>query len=776
MGSSEVSQEKILYKQYQCLRNDPLGCEFSLAANLANHAQQSIQQHSEAGYCQKCGFPATLTEKTEIRGYRGRYRVEQFHSRRGMGRLYRGIRLSDNHPVVIKEYLLPRESFNRSEAYLRQQAFLQLSGVSLADGRIQDFRLFTPWDVIADQNQERCYLVTWGELDASSTLNQYLAQHDPMSAEQVRQVLNQVLQTLESLHGQKFRLPYGHVPRGLAHGNLSLDSLVIVRHPEMKGHIPPSHAGLPDLPVLELKPGVSVVSDSPIRDDKFSIYLCDLALWERLFDPPDFPIRTLSSAEDLVALGYVSFYLLAGRNWNPVSGLPPDPLYDQEWPPINRELKLFILRLLGLVDVPFASAEAARQALLKLPREQQVARKGSSVVPVDTERLRNWRILWLLVGVLAIALILLLVQWLLSKLPPSASSDLPVCCIKDVSEIPAGNFTYTAEREGTWNYVLKQPSLVLKNRTFEDLLQERQPKLKLTYQPELSRKEAIAKVSSKEAEFAITSLSSGTEQLSMTLGQQQVAYDGLAVFVAFSYARREKSLPRFLEGQITFEQLRQLYTGKITNWKELNGPDLPVKLYISNAPEAVQIFEERVLQNSQDIALFRSMLVKQGSVPGTFTNPSRSNQQITALPTFSELRQILRDFEARDESQTVGAIGFDTFSKISGQCSVYPLALADGNSPAVQALVEDDGRSVSPETNLCNDKGNFRPHVEVFTTGSYPLSYPIAVIYPHDNSRPPVGKKFAEILQTQEGQCLLSRTGMVPLQPLPDKSNLDCKF
>ena len=776
MVTSE-SPEKKRYKQYRCWRNDPLSCEFALVEHPADR-QAAPQPGAE--YCQKCRFPATLTPKAEIRGYRGRYRVEQYHSQRGMGRLYRGIRLSDGHPVVIKEYLLPEKSFNRSEAHQRQQAFLQLAGVSLADGRVQDFRLLTPWDVIADNNQERCYLVTWGDLDACPTLSQYLTQNGPMAVEQVRQVLNQVLQTLESLHGQKFRLPHGKVPRGFAHGNLSLDSLLIVKNQEPKGLFSEAtEVGLPDLPVAERTddlPGQQSgdnVASTQIRNCQFSICLGDLALWERLFDPPEVPISNLSAAADLVALGYVSFYLLAGRTVNS-DGLLLDPLYDREWPPIDRGLKLFILRLMGLIDAPFASAEIARQALLKLPKERQVARTDGSVVPADLEKRRNFRLLrllfWLLLGTLLITLIWLLVQWLL-KLQPKTQTDIQICCIKDVAGIPDGNFTYTSESKGTWNYVLQQPNLVLKDKTFEQLLQEHQPELHLTYTPEPSTEDAIAQVNSKAAEFAIASLTSD-DRSAIDLGHQEVAYDGIAVFVAFSYSERKKGLPKFLNGQITFEQLRQLYAGKIKNWKELNGPDLPVKLYIPDDPETVKIFEKRVLKK---VGFFDSMPVNQSNAD-SFTKTGLQTNQITSLSTFPELRQILRDFESESESQAFGAIGFDTFSKISGQCSVYPLALADGSSPPVQALVEGDGTPVKPETNLCNDKGNYRPDVRAFTTGSYPLAYPLAVIYPEDNSRPPVGRKFAEILQTREGQCLLSKTGMVPLQPLPERFNPECNF
>lgn len=49
-----------------------------------------------------------------------------------------------------------------------------------------------------------------------------------------------------------------------------------------------------------------------------------------------------------------------------------------------------------------------------------------------------------------------------------------------------------------------------------------------------------------------------------------VAWDALVVFV-------NKSNP---VNNITFRQLRQLYLGKITNWKELGGNDAPIELYV----------------------------------------------------------------------------------------------------------------------------------------------------------------------------------------------------
>jgi ABC-type phosphate transport system substrate-binding protein len=746
-----------LYTQYRCRWGDPLTCEY---------LQQTVQQSPETKSCRECGFPATLPEKAEIRGSRGRYRVERLIGRRGMGRLYQGTQLSNSHQVLIKEYLLPDYCFNQEEANARKDAFRLKAGVNLADGRVQDFRLCHPWEAIADHNEERCYLLTKGNFDLYPTLSEYLALHGAMSAIAVRQVLNQVLQTLEFLHTQKFRFPSGQVQLGIAHGNLSLDSLLIAKNQNGAAGNGLNHV---------------VGLNSEILNTDFFIYVCDLALWESLFDPKgdwgqgtrENPNSTLnrhnshhpslipnpSAAQDLVALGYIGFYLLVGARINPVDGQLFDPKDDQNWPPVNFTFKVFLQRLMG-IGIPFESAQIARQALLKLPPEAPIVYPVVQAVSEEEEIVKTPRIFGFLFGILGFGLLGLLIWWLWPKpqVAESAGDEILLCCINKVSAIPSGKFTYTAEQQGTWNYTVQQKNLVSDGKTLEEELEKRQPKLQLSYQPEESTQTALAKVRSEETDFALTSL---ITPLPIEMESQTVAYDGLVVFVAFSYSKREKSLPQALNGQITVEQLRQLYTGQITNWRELGGPNLAVRLYIPDETEAVRIFEQRVLKDNQTIQTFRK-LQRKGEPPDTFT--SSWVPEIYRFPTFKMLRQVIQDFES--DGAGMGAIAFGKLSQVFGQCSVYPLALKEGKTDFVHPLIQDNKRPVNPTTDLCEHKGSYFPNLQVFRDNSYPLGYPLAVVYPRDNSRPPVGAKFAEMLRTQEGQQLLSKTGLIPLYPV----------
>ncbi|MCT7954477.1 substrate-binding domain-containing protein [Laspinema palackyanum] len=725
---------KPLYSKYDCPRGNPLSCEV---------AQETLEAKPQAKYCRQCGFPVPLAPETKIRGDRGTYQIERLLRHRGMGRLYEAIQISDRQPVILKEYVLPKRYFNSEEIRQRKDLFRLVAGINLADGRIQDQRLISPWEAVAPLREERCYLITKGQIDAFPTLSSYLLETGPFTSPQVRQVLDQVLQSLEFLHEQKFRLRSGALKQGIIHGNLSLDSLIFV--PNTQG---------------------------------FFIYLCDLALWENLGQPLLSDSGYSSPKLDLKALGYIAFYLLVGRTFNPKSEQELDPRLEDDWPVgIHPGLKDFILNLIGGGTKTFETAQVARQTLLKLSGEWWLG--DGSVIPsgipeavvietVEKKRRQRTRILAFLLGTLGLILLALLIWWAMVNRQQQSVAKDPVCCIDKLAGIPLGNFTYTASVNGTWSYLLQQPNLIAPSRTLEQELQQRlqpedpsePPKYTFRYLPEPTSTEAIAKVLSGETDFAITNLLNARTAydnlIHTQIGYREFAYDGIVVFVPFSYSRRENGLPQRLNGSITFDQLRQLYTGKITNWQELGGPNLPVKLYIPNEEEALRIFEQRVLKDERAIAEFQNLL----KTPTTADTLVRIPATITPLSTFNMLRTVIRDFEDRN----IGSIGFAPLSQVFGQCSVYPLALSEGNQPPVSPLVRTlDNQPISPQTDLCNSKGSYSPNATAFSQNHYPLAYPLVVIYPRDNRLPSAGEKFAEILRTLEVQTLLDRAGLIPI-------------
>ena len=280
------------YHQYRCLRSDPLGCQEPAAKELTR--------------CQHCYFPATLPEGGQLFGKQGQYQIGQSLGQRGIGRLYQGIRLSSEEPVIIQEYLLPEKYFSTEEQQQYQELFTTLAGFSLSDGRVQDARVVLPLEAIPDSSGERCYLVT-SSVDSSPTLNRYCASHGPFDSNAVLSILNQVLQTLIFLHQQKFTLLAGQVQEGIIHGNLSLDSLLWVASPKGK-------------------------------DTEGLVYLTDFALRERLFDPVLVDRGQPNYQDDLAALGQVAFFLLNGATVNN-QGQSLKPHLDSDWPDIYTRLQ-----------------------------------------------------------------------------------------------------------------------------------------------------------------------------------------------------------------------------------------------------------------------------------------------------------------------------------------------------------------------------------------------------------------------------------------------------
>ncbi|MBD2343798.1 substrate-binding domain-containing protein [Anabaena subtropica] len=708
------------YREYPCSYNAPLNCDRPL---------QTAQQIQGAKFCLECGFPATLPQEAEIKGSRGSYQITQFLSVRGRGRLYSAIQLKDKQPVIIKEYLLPNRCFNQEETTQRQETFKRIGGVNLADGRIQNFRLVQTWEAIADEKGERCYLIT-KDTKASQTLKQYLTENGAMTPSQMREFLNQALQTLVFLHTQKLRFPSNQIQQGLTHGNINLDSILIK---------------------IE-------------KNQQFYIYFCDLAIWENLFIPSaiTFP-DTKKPEQDLEALGLVGFYLWVGRTTNYSSGQLLDPKESQICPNNDNYLKQFLYRLMGL-DQPFENAESARQALLKLPQANDINNLQQSSAHQETENSFRSRIIWLII----LALLLLaggIWYYFWQRQPSDENKYLAwnslIDTFSDVSNVPPGKFTYTGEINGTWSSILKErPS---SERRLQDLLTKPKPEVEATfnYQEVQSknlpdRSQPIEEVRNGQKYFAITSLA---DQITDDLDRKQVSYDGLLVFVAFN--KKNFNLPQALDGNITLEQLRQIYTGKITNWRQINTnlPNLVIQPYVPNEPEAIHQFQRIVIgKNAQDIALFAEIIKK---IPPESTETTQ-NRIRTA------------------RGQATGIIGFGVLSKTWNQCSGYPLAIVDSNNQTSQPLFRlRENRPIKPSDDLC-DKANYFD-VETFQIGktsTYPLGYPLYVVYPKDDSRRAAGSTFADLLKTRQGQCLLNKVGIVPLQPMPDyiiRNSYACK-
>ena len=691
-----------------------------------NRAEQFSEQLSE-----EQEHLSLLNNRRQIQGRRGRYRVTHYLGRRGLGRLYEGLQVNDNKTVIIKEFLLPGHLFNGIEIQQRKQEFERLAGINLVE-RTQDFRLIGAFEAVADDRENRCYLITRGKDNFNTTLREHLSQNGPMSDRQVHSVLSQILQTLEFLHSHKFRLGSANVQRGLIHKNIGLDSLLFI----------------------------PCAKQDLFSDQQFFVYVTDLGIWEHLFQDPKESKSSVSPPEyqpqvDLQDLGRLGFHLLVGRDKDVLSDQSLDPRHKALWPATEESLKQFILQLLGL-NGSFSTVEEARSAIPPAPPQRAIVHVPQEE-PAKASKQRWKKALWIVGGVTAVGLLGGATWWGVSQWKHKKDVETQLtqaaqypCCIQK-NKLPNGKFSYGSEQNGVWHYILKSPGLVSMGKTLEKELSERIADFKLNYFPQTTLEAALNKMRGGALDFVVATVpdSANQRQLSSEFEVQPIAYDGISVFVSFSDVHRDRNLARSLGGTISFAQLRQLYTGEVKNWKALGGPNIDVKLYMPTDPKLVQVFEEKVFSGHEDdLETFRKL----------------QRSAIVKADATKAMRDILNDFEDKD----IGSIGFDSLSKVFGQCSVYPLGISGDEAQGVQALIQDNGKPVTPRSDLCDDKGSYWLNPEAFsqTAALYPLKYDVSVIYPKGGNSASPGRKFVELWRTTEGQVLLNEAGLVPLIPV----------
>ncbi|MBE9009600.1 hypothetical protein IQ250_05210 [Pseudanabaenaceae cyanobacterium LEGE 13415] len=277
--------------------------------------------------------PKTLEGKI-LSGLQGQYAIASLSENQPGVRIYQGTDLATDHPVLVKEYY----SFwwTAVEMQHMQAALQPLETIELHSGGVQDFRLLIPQEMFVSVKDQRCYMVLRSPHHPGQSLKQYLETHGSLSTTTVRHFLSQVLQSLWFLHGQIIDFADGETQKGTAHGNLNLNSLLIV---------PESNAW----------------------NDQFQVYLRDFALWESVVAPEIVSSRSLNEQkqQDLRELGTIAAQLLFGElnppeQWNPIQ--------DARWSSISdQSLKQFIQQLLGIEAPSFSGAKAARNQLLALP-------------------------------------------------------------------------------------------------------------------------------------------------------------------------------------------------------------------------------------------------------------------------------------------------------------------------------------------------------------------------------------------------------------------------
>jgi phosphate transport system substrate-binding protein len=191
-----------------------------------------------------------------------------------------------------------------------------------------------------------------------------------------------------------------------------------------------------------------------------------------------------------------------------------------------------------------------------------------------------------------------------------------------------------------------------------------------------------------------------------TLQQIPVAIDGIVFFVN----------PRLPISGLSINQLKDIFQGKITNWQQVGGPNLPIAA-ISQDP-TVHITINSLLNNGEQLG-----------------------QNVA----------IVRDYTTaiRQTATTPGGISYSSGAIARGQKSIRGLDLALGDSQEY----------VAPFTK------NGQVNLEALRNGSYPLTRRLFVVVRQDGTTDEqAGIAYANLLLTAEGQQIVKKAGFVPLR------------
>ncbi|MFN4270685.1 MAG: PstS family phosphate ABC transporter substrate-binding protein [Thermosynechococcus sp.] len=209
------------------------------------------------------------------------------------------------------------------------------------------------------------------------------------------------------------------------------------------------------------------------------------------------------------------------------------------------------------------------------------------------------------------------------------------------------------------------------------------------------------------------------EAKGLKLVEIPIAIDGLAIAVNPSL-----NIPG-----LTVQQVVDIFTGKLTNWSQVGGPNLAIAAF-SRRPEdggTVEYFIQEVLGGQ----------------------PLASNVTLVR-DTTDGLRRV---------ATTLGGIYYASGPEIVGQCTIRPLPLGRQPNQYVPPY-----REPYVDPSQCPKQRNVLNHA-AFQDGSYPITRRLFVIAKDDNTLDAqAGRTYANLLLSDQGQLLIEQAGYVRLR------------
>ena len=285
-----------------------------------------------------------------------------------------------------------------------------------------------------------------------------------------------------------------------------------------------------------------------------------------------------------------------------------------------------------------------------------------------------------------------------------------------VSNVPSGTFKYSGS--GAWTPI--HPKIdseiqkVYNQFKLEFKTEDKQGKL------EVGSRESIDMLLDGELDFALSNLpisdrdKNQAQQKGFALEQIPVSKNGVAVAVN----------PKLNISKLTIEQLRDIYTGKIRNWHEVNGSGIKINIYTSGGR----------INSSRD--WIKSILKIENKELADLTPTTNANEAFNKV--------------AKDP----GGISLSSASLVVPQCSIKALPIVGNRNKVVPPYQQNN--FVPPEQ--CSSGKRNRVNVEAFYSGDYPLTNDLyVVIKQNGKTEERAGRAYANLVKTKQGQKMIKQ-------------------
>ncbi|MBW4583589.1 MAG: PstS family phosphate ABC transporter substrate-binding protein [Tildeniella nuda ZEHNDER 1965/U140] len=286
----------------------------------------------------------------------------------------------------------------------------------------------------------------------------------------------------------------------------------------------------------------------------------------------------------------------------------------------------------------------------------------------------------------------------------------------DVQNVPSGLFSYGGST--TWAPIRLTTDPVIQSARSEFRLRYVDPisgtpgsgsGIQMLLQDEIAFAQSSRPVRDQENQAAA--------QKGVKLKQIPVAIDGIAIAVNPSL-----NIPG-----LTIDQIRSIYSGRITNWRQVGGPNLAIQPFQRPPTAGAGTIEVLLGDDSQSGANVQDVATTTAGLRKLATNP--------------------------------GGVYFSTATELVPQCTVKPVPI--GRQPG-QFVPPYQEPLVAPSR--CPGQRN-KINVSAFQSGQYPLTRNLFVIVKQNGAaEQQAGEAYANFLLSPQGQALIAKAGFVSIR------------